>query len=173
MSFVLAQQKEWPADFQFEIQDNFKNLRDGVNNVGDVKPTDAFMWEIFTTKKYYDNGELKQIGHIYTPWPSWVITASADVTSTDEGTTALRGFFSAVNEGIQYFNSHQDEAVTHISTHLDYTADDARAWLDTVKFVNDVSTIDQETVINKTIKTLQAAEVLTQGSEGLAYTFKP
>lgn len=173
MPYVLAQQKDWPADFQFEIQNNFQNLRSGVNHSGEVNPTDAFMWEIFTTKKYYDNGELKKIGQIYTPWPSWAITASTDLLNNKEGSEALKGFFSAVNEGIQYFNSHQEEAVTHISTHLDYSAEDARAWLDTVKFYNDVSKIDEETVINKTVKILKAAEVLGEDAENKTFIVKP
>uniref|UniRef100_A0A060TBH9 ARAD1D31878p n=1 Tax=Blastobotrys adeninivorans TaxID=409370 RepID=A0A060TBH9_BLAAD len=169
MPFVLAKQQGWTDQFEFEIQDNFKNLRDGVNHTGSVKPTDAFMWEVFTTKKYYDSGEIKQIGNIYTPWPSWVITASSTFLTSSEGAAALKGFFNAVNEGIAYFNSHHDEAVTHISTNLDYSAEDARAWLKTVQFVDNVAVVDKGTIVDKTVEILQSADVLDDSSANYAY----
>ena len=34
------------------------------------------MWEHFTSKRYYDNGGIKRVGEIYTPWSSWKIVAS-------------------------------------------------------------------------------------------------
>lgn len=44
-----------------------------------------------------------------------------------------------LNLGIKYFGEHQVEAVEYISTELDYSAEDAREWLKTVKFAEDVS----------------------------------
>lgn len=165
MPFVLAKQKGWDGKkFNFKVQTNFENLRSGVNQNGKVEDTDAFMWEVFTTKKYYDNGELKQIGEIYTPWQSWVIAAEKDTIGTNE----LENFFKAVNDGVQYFNNNNNEAVENIAEHLDYTADDAREWLKTVEFVKDVSKVD-DNMINKTIDILQSAEVLEAGVEKLQY----
>lgn len=50
MGFVLAEQQGWLKEgeepFEFKILDNFKGLRDGVNDV----TADAFMWEVFTSK---------------------------------------------------------------------------------------------------------------------------
>jgi hypothetical protein len=76
MGFVLADSQGWlsPGSTPFEnipLQ-TFEKLRNGVN-VGQV---DFFMWEHFTSKRYYDNGEIKRIGEIYTPWSSWKIVAS-------------------------------------------------------------------------------------------------
>ncbi|KAI8134633.1 hypothetical protein DUD61_001682 [Geotrichum candidum] len=166
MSFVLATQKGWTKEFNFEIQDNFKNLRAGVNHEDGFKPTDAFMWEIFTTKKYYDNKEIKNIGRIYTPWPSWVITAGTDVIDTKK--EALANFLKSINEGIAYFNAHHDEAVEHISTNLDYSAEDARAWLKTVTFVDDVTKVDPA-VVQKTVSILKSAGVLTEAADSKEY----
>ena len=166
MPFVLATQKNWTKEFKFEIHDNFKNLRDGVNHTGSVTPTDAFMWEVFTTKKYYDAKEIKQIGHIYTPWPSWVVTASTDVIATKK--EALGGFLTSVNAGIEYFNDHHEEAVKYIAENLDYSAEDARAWLQTVTFVKDVTKVDPE-VVKKTITILKAAGVLTERADTEEY----
>jgi hypothetical protein len=50
MGFVLAQREGWLEEgrepFEFVVLDNFKGLRDGVNE----GKADAFMWEYFTTK---------------------------------------------------------------------------------------------------------------------------
>lgn len=169
MPFVLAQQQQWSKKFEFEILDNFKNLRDAVNKTGDVEPADAFMWEIFTTKKYYDNGELKKIGQIYTPWPSWVVTASSSILSSSS--EDVKKFLLAVNEGIEYFNAHHDEAVSHIIANLDYNEQDARAWLKTVEFVPNTLEVNQQKILHNTISILKSAEVLEEGSENVTYLY--
>lgn len=50
MGFVLADQQGWLKEekepFEFQILNDFKRLRDGVNN----GIADAFMWEVFTSK---------------------------------------------------------------------------------------------------------------------------
>ena len=71
MGFVLADSQGWLSSnstpFQTIPLQTFGKLRNGVND----KTVDFFMWEHFTSKRYYDNGEIKRIGEIYTPWPSW------------------------------------------------------------------------------------------------------
>lgn len=157
MSFVLGLQHGASQPFfsDFPVLSNFANLRKSVNDGS----SDAFMWEYFTTKKYYDNKELKQIGEIYTPWPLWVITARRDV---DDG--ELKLFVSSVSKGIHYFNEHHDEAVKHIASHLDYTEEDARKWLPTCKFNNELGkkNLDWDQVVSKTFKVLHTAGVLTE-----------
>ena len=85
----------------------------------------------------------RTFGRIYTR-PSWVITAGTDVIDTKK--EALANFLKSINEGIAYFNAHHDEAVEHISTNLDYSAQDARAWLKTVTFIDDVTKVDPAVV---------------------------
>ena len=62
MSIVLAQNRGWlePGKPAFEnvVCGPFKPLREAVRSGG----ADFFMWEHFTTKKFWDNGELKRIG---------------------------------------------------------------------------------------------------------------
>lgn len=163
MPFVLAQQKKWSDSFEFVVQGKFQNLRDGVNHKETEEPTDAFMWEYFTTKKYYDSKEIKQIGEIYTPWPSWVVTAATEIPLTQ-----IDSFLKAVDEGIAYFNEHPDEAVEHITAHLDYSADDAREWLKTVKFISPKTRGVDPKVIDNTVGILKAANVL-QGDADCDY----
>lgn len=121
------------------------------------KRADAFMWEVFTSKKYYDSGEIKKIGHIYTPWPSWHIVARTEIASDP----AVKGFLEAVQEGVDYFNGHLDEAVEYIATskHMEYSEQDARDWLKTVKFSDSVTKVKAE-VVDKTESLLRKAGVV-------------
>jgi ABC-type nitrate/sulfonate/bicarbonate transport system substrate-binding protein len=153
MGFVLADQNGWlkadEAPFEIVVLDNFKNLRDAVNS----GKADFFMWEHFTSKKYYDNKEIKRVGEIYTPWSSWKIVAR------DAEDQRLEDMAKAINKGVEYFLKHQDEAVGYISTELDYSKEDAEEWLKTVKFSQDVRGADEK-VIQKTVDILGKAGVL-------------
>lgn len=171
MSFVLAHQLGFGKFNEFAICSNFKNLRDSVNKVepdGDTagyEVSDAFMWEYFTSKKYYDAKEIKQIGEIYTPWPSWVITASSKAAADKQ--QDIHNFVSSVNQGIEYFNHHIDEAVDYIASNLDYSAEDARQWTKTVQFNDKVgqTPLDWDKIVVKTTNVLKDANVLQDGDD--------
>lgn len=152
MSFVLGMQENFPNPFKFEVLNNFKNLRDSVNST----ETDAFMWEYFTTKKYYDNKEIKKIGEIYTPWSSWVITSSVKTGNDD-----VEAFLKGTQEGIKYYNAHEEEAVEYILGNLDYNnREDLKQWASRVSFSKDVTHVQWDKNIVKTATVLSEAGVL-------------
>jgi len=172
MSFVLADQQGWleaqstSSPFPVEPLNTFANLRDGVNN----HTADFFMWEHFTSKRYYDNGEIKRIGEIYTPWSSWKIVAKNDLiypANWSHGEHAshpplkeeLDDALQKINKGVKHFEENQEEAVQYISTKLDYSEEDAREWLKTVQFADDVRGVNEK-VVEKTVQILQKAGVL-------------
>ena len=88
---------------------------------------------------------------------SWQIVARHDV-----GDLRLDAFFEKIDHGIKYFEQHQDEAVQYISTNLDYSTQDAQAWLATVKFAENTKGVEMETV-EKTIGVLEKAGVIEKG----------
>lgn len=135
----------------------FEKLRQGVNE----GTADFFMWEHFTSKKYYDKGEIKKVGEIYSPWSSWMIVASADVLSKEQD-TRLEELFEKLDKGTKYFVEHQDAAVEYISTELDYSAADAREWLKTVEFASNSKGVDIR-VIQETVGVLKKAGVIEEG----------
>ena len=154
MGFVLADANGWlksPGEPPFEVVplQTFAKLREAVND----RSADFFMWEHFTSKKYYDNGEIKRIGEIYTPWSSWKIV------SQDPQDERLPAMFDSINQGIGYFRDHPTESVDYISANLDYSKDDAQEWLKTVEFANDVEGVSEAT-IQKTIEILRKAGVI-------------
>ena len=167
MSFVLADQHGWlpsaealpsererSAPFDFIPLGNFANLRAGVND-GIV---DFFMWEHFTSKRYYNNGSIKKIGEIYTPWPSWLIVAGKQHLEGD-GKEAVNDILHKLDQGIDYFNTHHEEAVVYISSELDYSKEDAKEWLSTVRFSNNVRGVSKE-VVDHTVEILRKGGVL-------------
>jgi ABC-type nitrate/sulfonate/bicarbonate transport system substrate-binding protein len=172
MSYVLADQQGWldtssnSPPFPVEALNTFANLREGVNG----STADFFMWEHFTSKRYYDNGEIKRIGEIYTPWSSWKIVAASDLLhpanwslSTNASKPALKeeleDVLQKINKGVKHFEENQEEAVQYISTKLDYSEEDAREWLKTVRFAKDVRGVERQ-VVDKTVGILQKAGVL-------------
>jgi hypothetical protein len=168
MSFLLAYNKGWLnpdspyPPFPVEVLNTFASLRDGVND----GTADFFMWEYFTSKRYFDNGEIKHIGDLYSPWASWMIVASDHLlyphgrhvgqkVLSDQLDDAL----VKINSGIQHFKDNQEEAVEYISTKLDYSEEDARDWLKTVEFPSDVKGVEIDSV-TKTMFILGQAGVI-------------
>lgn len=156
MGFVLADQRGWlrtgEKPFEVAVLNDFKGLRDGVNG-GMV---DFFMWEHFTSKRYYDSGEIKRVGEIYTPWSSWKIVAR----EPEDG--RIDEVMEKINGGVKHFKENPDEAVRYISTELDYSEEDAKEWMKTVRFSEDVRGVDTM-IIDKTIEILGKAGVLEAG----------
>lgn len=164
MAFVLGLQQKLvePYFHDFKVLHNFANLRDSVNlryvdETGAKVDSDAFMWEHFTSKKFYDSGDIKRIGEIYTPWPSWVVAVNQAVV--DSRKAQAQAFLDAVRSGIGYFLQNPEEAIAHICTHLPYTAEDARAWMETVTFNEHLglAPIEWDTVVKNTSEVLQTA----------------
>ncbi|KAM0723463.1 hypothetical protein Q7P37_000449 [Cladosporium fusiforme] len=157
MAYVLADQQNWLSKdtepFSIVPSGAFAALRTAVRQ----QPTSAdfFMWEHFTTKAYWDNNELKRVGEIYTPWPSWMIAAR------DPSDTALQTLAEKLNAGVQYFLEHEEEAVRHITGTMEYSEEDAREWLKTVQFTRDVRGVDPA-VVGRTVGILRKAGVLDE-----------
>ncbi|OUM55236.1 hypothetical protein BVG19_g4736 [[Candida] boidinii] len=160
MSYVLGIQEKFSKPFfkDFIVLDNFQNLRKSVSLVEGLEGSDAFMWEYFTSKKYYDNKEIKKIGEIYTPWSSWVIVIRKDLANKDE---IASNFLKSVQQGISYFNANKEESVEYIYNNLDYSKEDAVNWLKTVRFSDDVTKVDFKKNIENTVDILKTANVIT------------
>ncbi len=172
MGFVLADERGWllptaavgtsheqASPFSDTVVLNtFENLRRAVNS-GEA---DFFMWEHFTSKRYYDNGEIRRVGEIYTPWSSWKIVASTGLVEGDKLDPRVDDLLDKLNLGIKHFNDNNEEAVEYISTALDYSEDDAREWLKTVRFPERTQGVDLK-VVDDTVDVLCKAGVLSAG----------
>ncbi|KAG6002468.1 hypothetical protein E4U21_003034 [Claviceps maximensis] len=162
MGFVLADQQGWLAEnVSFSdtvVLNTFENLRNAVNS-GEA---DFFMWEHFTSKKYYDSGEIRRVGDIYTPWSSWKIVASTKLASGSTLDPRVKTLFGKLDQGIRHFNENKDEAVKYISSELGYSEPDAREWLKTVEFPTKTEGVKDE-VVRNCVGVLRKAGVLVEG----------
>lgn len=169
MGFVLADTQGWlessaSQPFSAVVPLNtFAKLRDGVNS-GEA---DFFMWEHFTSKRYYDSGEIRRVGEIYTPWSSWKIVASTALTTGSDGVDArVSDLFEKLDRGVKHFQDNPEEAVKFIYTNLDYSEADAREWMKTVRYPSKTAGVKQE-VVRDCMTILRKAGVLVEG-KGMA-----
>jgi hypothetical protein len=165
MSFVLADQQGWldsdaskePFESMTPIGD-FAALRKSVKD----KSTDFFMWEHFTTKHFWDNGEIKRIGEIYTPWPSWMI-AARDQEAGSEGRVA--DLTAKLDQGIKHYHANTEEAIEYITSAMHYSREDALEWMKTVQFVDTAHGVKVK-VIDDVVAILRKAGVLDEKAGG-------
>lgn len=165
MGFVLADKQGWLSSASGSspysdtvVLNTFEHLRGAVNS-GEA---DFFMWEHFTSKRYYDSGEIRRVGEIYTPWSSWKIVASTALVGESAPDPRVADLFDKLDRGIRHFNENKEEAVKYISTELDYSEEDAREWLKTVRFPEHTAGVDGA-VVKDTVQVLRKAGVLVEG----------
>ena len=73
MALALAKREGWAAeDLSFEIVHNL----DGAKEAMEAGNEGLFLWEKYTTAPMVDQGYMKRIGEIPSPWPCFVIVAS-------------------------------------------------------------------------------------------------
>ena len=122
------------------------------------------MWEHFTTKPYFHGGDtpLKNIGEIYTPWPSWHIAASTKRFPEPERDEKLQQVFETLDAGVKQFQEHTDEGVRLLGTGelgCHYTEEDAREWLKNADFFESTRGVDLGTM-DTVVGVLQGAGVI-------------
>ncbi|KAI7871009.1 hypothetical protein BDF14DRAFT_1719949 [Spinellus fusiger] len=141
MAYVLAEQQGWLSanidkeHFQFNVLHDFKSMRDAVNDTS----SDFFMWEIFTTKPYYDSGEVKNIGQITPPWPAFTFAAHVEMQSRPQDT---KNVLKAIQKAtVLFMDQKENESVQYIMKHLEYKEEDIRQWFKTVSYAKDLSSV--------------------------------
>ena len=163
MSMVLADQMKWfdPSGgppFQIVVCGPFKELRDAVNR----KSADFFMWEHYTSKRFWENGELKCIGEIPTPWNGWHIAVKG--STADPRVDEV--LYPALRKGLELFKSDKVEALDFIVENMEYSREDAEAWYNEVVFPSDFGKANH-TGIEEAIKSLRTAGFIQSGEVAL------
>lgn len=160
MAYVLAESRGWlkkdEAPFEFTVLDNFKNMRDKVND----GTCDYFMWETFTTKPYHDSGEIKRIGQITPPWPAFMFAAHVDLLNKHR--QELAKVLKAIERATEVFMAQkEDESIQHVIRILNYPEQDVRRWFETVRYAQDSQQVSRK-AIKVTLATLLDAGVIVE-----------
>ncbi|TFK45854.1 periplasmic binding protein-like II [Heliocybe sulcata] len=163
MASVMALQQGWPTDeLEFKVNNDIHGL---VNSVNDGS-TSAFMWEWFTTKPWLDRGEVRFIGSVPTPWPSWLIAAHPSPQRAPPD--VLRQFLSTLSTYVRAFDSEEKrlhDDVEFIKKTWGYPEEDIKEWLKTVAYPQDCASIPTK-VITDTISVLEKAGVFKSPEGG-------
>ncbi|CAE6425573.1 unnamed protein product [Rhizoctonia solani] len=168
MASVMAMQKNWVDKDgkvempEFQVNNNLQGLNASIND----GTTSAFLWEWFTTKPHVDSGEVRFIGSVPTPWPSWLIAAHPSPERADPA--ALRNFLGKLTEYVSKFDSSEQRAqadVEFIRERFGYPEADIRAWLDTVHWVEDCTAIPGKVIVD-TLNILDKAGVVKRPMHG-------
>lgn len=124
-SAMLDQVKD-ESSLSFHISNNFSCLRKGVLD----NDFDAFLWEIFTTKPFIDNGELSLIKLVPTPWSAFSFVINSDAP-TETRNMLYNSVFPALNEAINIFQDpkNENEMIYRICKEHGHKEPDAIQWL--------------------------------------------
>jgi len=158
MARVLALNEGWAADDapQFQVNNDIRGLIDSVNDGS----TSAFMWEWFTTKPFADRGEVRFIGAVPTPWPSWQIAASTVPARAPRA--ALRTFLRRLSAYVVAFDAPAGRAradVDFVVQTFGYPEADVRAWLATVGYPADCGVVPRQDVAQTLAVLVQAGVI--------------
>ncbi|GAW09172.1 periplasmic binding II [Lentinula edodes] len=160
MAYVMGFQQGWPSEsMNFQVNNDIRGLIDSVND----HSTAAFMWEWFTTKPWLDSGEVRFIGSVPTPWPSWLVAAQPSVN-----TEALKQFLTTLSSYVRSFDSAESRAtknVNFIKSRFGYGEEDIEAWMKTVGYPQDCLTIPKDVLMN-TLSVLENAGVVKSPEGG-------
>lgn len=145
MASVLALREGWTdsqghvAPLDFVVNNDFKTLRDGVNQAPGHE-TGFFMWEWFTTKPFQDSGEVRFIGSIPTPWPSWTIAASTAALQPGR-VEILRKFLEELDAHIRAFANPTTRANRSLQRYIEhvhnYKPEDVDQWAAGVRWAGE------------------------------------
>ena len=120
------------------------------------------MWEHYTSKKFWENGELKSLGETPTPWNGWHIATRG--SQPDSRVSSV--LYPALKKGLDYFQNNKKAAIDFISSEMDYSEEDAEAWYDEVKYPVDFGRINTRGV-EEAIKSLRTAGFIQSGEVAL------
>lgn len=122
------------------------------------------MWEWYTTKPFLN--EVRFIGSVPTPWPSWSIAASTPTLASSK--FEVRTFLESLQGFVQHFDSPEaraEENVAFIQQEFGYEKADVEAWLDTVGYESRLEGMDVE-MIKTTLDALHKAGVVVKPEAG-------
>lgn len=163
MAYVMGLQYGWNTDeLKFKVNNDIRGLIDSVNDGS----TSAFMWEWFTTKPYSDAGEVRFIGSVPTPWPSWLIAAHPDPKRAPP--EAVSKFLATLTTYVRAFDSPEKRAsenVSFIKDKFGYPEEDITAWMKTVGYPADCAVIPKH-VLTDTLDVLVKAGVIVLPAAG-------
>lgn len=154
MAYVYAEKNglKPKRDISFKVVGNLDNARESLGE----KSSNLFLWEKFTTKPFCDNGELKRIDEIPTPWPCFVIAARNEIVAKYED--QIWQLLSVLRSRTQAFKKAPN-ASKLISKRYKLLEEDVKIWLNATEWDMEKKSIQQE--IEAVIDQLKSINVIS------------
>ncbi|MGB5500275.1 MAG: substrate-binding domain-containing protein [Maribacter sp.] len=138
MAYVNAQNEGWNSGkLQFEVINNL----DGAVEALTKGNADYFMWEHFTTKPLVDKGIFRRLGDCPTPWPCFVIAATAKFLKGN--TSVLKHILEVINLYTTEFKQIPSIDRT-LANRYEQQLEDIQEWLSLTRWSQ--SQIDSQTL---------------------------
>merc|ERR1711991_758012 len=126
MSYAFTKQNDWPAEkLQFVPTGG---LRGALEAFKDDK-VDLFLWDQFMTTPCVEDGTLKKVGVVPSPWPCFVVVARDEVRGP-----ALDRLVRIFLEEAHEMKAHPEESVPTLMREFNLSESIARQWLESTRF---------------------------------------
>ncbi|KAJ3041297.1 hypothetical protein HDV00_009567 [Rhizophlyctis rosea] len=148
--FVLADQMGWlttstdgkpqQPPFEFVPLKDITGLANGVVS-GEC---DAFLWERFMTKPYYDKGTLHHHSNITPPWPAFLIAATTSILSSNP--SSISSLLSVITTHTRKFmdaDLTSGASVEFVKNHFGQKEEDVKAWFHIVGYPNEAKEVSR------------------------------
>ncbi|KAI9018157.1 hypothetical protein DFJ74DRAFT_634555 [Hyaloraphidium curvatum] len=113
------------AGFGWDVAKDWEGMRKSIAE-GKGK---AMMWEYFTTKPWYDSGELRHLDTLTPPWPAFLLASTPSAISRLTP-TVVTTFLSALTELTAAFKKGGASSIAHLTAPpFNYKPEDAEKWL--------------------------------------------
>jgi sulfonate transport system substrate-binding protein len=141
MSFLLAEQQGWKVKaecgegIEFVVQNNITEMVQGLKD----GTSDVFLWETFMTKPWYDNGTLRKVGEIVTPWPCFLAASRRDFLDKEDSHMARRvtKVMDLIRSVCSTFKAEKQASVQAVADKHSFKLNDAAAWFSRVAYPKD------------------------------------
>jgi ABC-type nitrate/sulfonate/bicarbonate transport system substrate-binding protein len=155
MTFLLAKQQGWSADsLQFEIIGNLE----GARNAFKQNTPSAFLWEKFTTQPLVKAGEFRRIGEIPTPWPCFVMVASARALKEfPQEVKHIRDLVYARNASLK---SQAENTIAKIAAFYGIEKDDISEWFKLTTWATDSQV--SSAIVDKAMDVLSDLKLISE-----------
>ena len=152
MGLVLAERENWDAQkLSFSVINNLP----GALQAMDPRNPELFLWEKYTTKPWVDQGELKRIGEVPSPWPCFVIAATN--ASLDEFGALIIEFRNLIYDFSQKLQNDPDTIKT-IAGEYKLEESDVSAWLNQTKWA--INEIISKTQLDQSMEHMKRLGIL-------------
>ena len=160
MAIVDADERDWETEeMQFVKVGGLEGARKALPN-GEA---DAFLWELFTTQPYVDNGEFRRIGERRVPWPAFVVSVRQECLAKNS---------DSIKKLLEVVDTHSKKlmaatnAVDIIAERYKLKKEDTQRWFELTKWQYGFSLPQQK--FEKVIRSLEKLDLVKQRGASVA-----